>query len=330
MSNFWKDKKVFITGLTGLIGKYLAKELLNLDAQVTGLLYDEINTTLFDSLEIDHRKIGWKRGDLRDFSNLRRIMAEITPEFVFHLGAQALVGVGHLDPKYTFETNVQGTWNLLEAEQYLGRFGMPYTIVASSDKAYDPNNTCPYHEGQRLQGKEPYELSKSCADMIAQMYGNYSDNVTIARCGNIFGGGDLNFSRIIPHVIKSIYTDTSVLLRSDGKLIRDYFYVKQAVSGYLTLAEEMTKQSLGGEVFNFGSGKGYFVNNIINIVASVMGKIPKIVYPENPVTDEIPVQYLDCSKAKNVLGWKYTGNLKDDLKTTVDWYIKWFDMHKIK
>jgi CDP-glucose 4,6-dehydratase len=248
--SYWKGRRVLVTGATGLVGSWLVKRLLTLEADVHGLVLDaDPDSELIRSGDIS--RITVTNGDLRIPMDVSRAVKNSNCEVIFHLGAQTIVGTALNDPMWTFESNIAGTWNLLEAVRQSGS-QVKSVVVASSDKAYGTSDVLPYLEGFSLHGEGPYDVSKSCTDLIAQSYGKtYKLPVTVARCGNIYGGGDLNWSRIIPGTIRSLIQGAQPEIRSDGSFIRDYVYVMDIVDAYIHLAVETEKGKINGEAFNF-------------------------------------------------------------------------------
>lgn len=319
--DFWNDKNVFITGCTGFLGSYLAKELVNSGANVTGLVRDRIpRSNLYDGEE--YKKINFVYGELEDEALLERAFGEYEIDTVFHVGAQAIVGVANRNPLATFETNVRGTWNVLEAARRSPL--IKRVIVASSDKAYGDQEVLPYHEDMPLKGRHPYDVSKSCADLISQAYHKtYGLPVCITRCGNLFGGGDLNFNRIIPQTIRSVLKNEPPVIRSDGTFIRDYFYVEDAVKAYMLLAEKMEELNLQGEAFNFSNEIQLTVLDLVNMILHLMESDLKPVIL-NQGTNEIRHQYLSAQKAREVLDWAPAYTIEQGLKKTIEWYRNFF------
>lgn len=248
--NFWKERKVLVTGATGIVGSWLVKELCGLGAQVVAFVRDSDPQSEFFRSG-DYRRVSVVNGMLEDFWAVERSINDHEINTIFHLAAQPIVGVAHRMPLQTFEANVRGTYHLMEACRLHHR-KVERVVVASSDKAYGEQPQLPYTEDMPLQGKFPYEVSKSCADLITQSYFHtYGVPVSVARCGNIYGGGDLNWSRIIPGTIRAFLQRESPVIRSDGKYVRDYLYVKDVVNGYLCMAEQMEKKEVKGHAFNF-------------------------------------------------------------------------------
>jgi len=241
---------------------------------------------------------------------------------VFHVGALTDVGTANRSPLLTFETNIRGTWNLLEACRQTAP-AVQRIVVASSDKAYGIHDRLPYNERTPLQGNFPYEVSKACTDMLAQTYfQTYRIPLAITRCGNLFGGGDLNFNRLIPGTIRSALQRDVPIIRSDGKFVRDYFYVADAVDAYLQLAEKLPDEAFLGQAFNFGTDTPISVLDLVQMILKLMDKtslVPKVL---NEASHEIPRQYLDCSKSRQMLGWRPKFTLEEGLRDTIAWYRK--------
>lgn len=248
---FWKDRNVFVTGCTGLLGSWLTKALVERKANVTGLIRDYIPGSNLYGLQLNE-KINVVRGNVEDYLLLERILNEYEVDTVFHLAAQTIVTIANRNPLSTFETNIKGTWNILEACR---RSAIVTRIVAaSSDKAYGDQLTLPYDEHTPLEGRHPYDVSKSCSDLICRAYyETYKLPVCVTRCGNFYGGGDLNFNRIVPGTIRSVINNEAPIIRGDGKSIRDYFYIEDGAIAYMTLAEKMDNQKIHGEAFNFSN-----------------------------------------------------------------------------
>lgn len=319
MASYWKGKTVFVTGATGLMGSWLVKSLLNESADVVALVRDQAPKSMLVREGLLQR-IAFVTGDLETLPTLQRAIAEYQPHTVFHLAAQPLVQVAKLDPVGTLRANVQGTWNVLEACRLAGN--KSNVVVASSDKAYGANQNLPYLESFPLQGRYPYDVSKSCADLITQMYSaTYGLKTAIARCGNLFGGGDLNFSRTIPGVIQATLAGKRFVVRSDGKFVRDFLYVKDAANSYLILGERLAEDpSIAGEAFNFSLGMRLTVLEIVSMVLRLLGRVDLEPVIENNASSEIREQYLDSSKAREQLGWSPQFSLDEALRETIEWY----------
>ena len=319
--NFWRGKNVFITGCTGFLGSYLAKELVRSGANVAGLVRDNVpRSALYTGDE--YKKISTVYGDLEDEPLLERALGEYEIDTIFHVAAQAIVGVANRNPLATFEANIRGTWNMLEAARRSPL--VKRMVAASSDKAYGDQELLPYDESMPLCGKHPYDVSKSCADLISQAYHHtYGLPVCVTRCGNLYGGGDLNFNRIIPQTIRSVIDGEPPVIRSDGTFIRDYFYVEDAVRAYLMLAEKMNGLKLEGQTFNFSNEIQLSVLELVEKILELMGSDLKPVIL-NEGKNEIRHQYLSAGKARELLGWTPAYTLEEGLRKTIDWYKKTF------
>jgi CDP-glucose 4,6-dehydratase len=319
---FWNGKKVLVTGATGVVGLNLVNTLEKLGAETTAIVRDWVPKTRLqgDFLGTDSSVV-LVRGELEDFNLLVRTMAEYETQVLFHLGAQTLVGVGNVSPLTTFKANIEGTWNLLEAARILEQSSHQFQAicVASSDKSYGSSKVLPYTEDMPLAGEHPYDVSKSCCDLIAQSYGiTYSLPISIARMGNIYGPGDLNFNRIVPGTIRSILEGNPPHLRSNGTPIREYFYVEDAVDAYLTMAEK-GRYSRPGTAYNFSSGEKRSVLDLVQTILSLMKSDLKPVIC-NTAHHEIQDQYLSIRKAETELGWKPRYPLEAGLRPTIEWY----------
>lgn len=312
----WTGRRALVTGATGIVGSWLCEELAHRGAFVVALVLDDDPQSRFYTDGIS-RSCTIVRGDLADFATCMRAINVHDVEYVFHLGAQTIVGAALRDPLECFESNIRGTYNLLEAVRRLDPL-VKAVVVASSDKAYGDSDVLPYTEDMPLRGSHPYDVSKSCTDLLAHTYAHtYGTNVTVARCGNIYGGGDLNWSRIVPGAIRSLLGGTRLTLRSDGKMVRDYIYVRDVVAAYIALAE--AGPEISGEAFNFSPESEYTVLDIVAAVESVAeAKLDLDI--QNTVTMEIRKQTLDSSKAKRMLSWKCEWTLEDGLRDTLGWY----------
>lgn len=322
MSNFWQDRPVFVTGATGLVGGWLVKQLLEARADVVCLVRDWVpQSELVRTRLIERVKV--VRGDVCDQTLLERTLGEYEIDTVIHLAAQTIVGVANRNPLATFQTNIQGTWSLLEACRRSPQ--VRQIVVASSDKAYGDQEVLPYTEEAPLQGRHPYDVSKSCADLIAHTYAHSFDlPVVITRCGNFYGGGDLNWNRIVPGTIRSILRGQRPVIRSDGNYIRDYFYVEDGAAAYMLLAERLAENSaLRGEAFNFSNELQMTVLELVQEILRRMGSslTPEIRCEAN---NEIRHQYLSAEKARRVLGWRPLFTLDEGLERTIAWYREFF------
>jgi CDP-glucose 4,6-dehydratase len=326
IKKYWRNKNIFITGATGFLGSWLTKYLLEENSNITALVRDWVpGSDLINNKIID--KVNIIRGNVEDYFLLERILNEYEIDTVFHLAAQTIVEIANNNPVSTFETNIKGTWNILEACRRNKK--VKKIIIASSDKAYGYQTGLPYNEGFPLIGRYPYDVSKSCADLISRSYfETYSLPVCVTRCGNFFGGGDLNFNRIIPGSIRSILNNEPPVIRSDGTFIRDYFYIEDGVLAYLLLAEKMDESSIHGEAFNFSNEIQITVLELVNKIINLMGSNLKP-FILNEATNEIKHQYLSAQKAKNMLGWKSKYNLEDGLHKTIPYYEDFFNKRNL-
>lgn len=316
---FWEDKKVLVTGATGLLGSALVAKLVNEKADVVCLIRDWIPASgLFRS--IDRTKYAIVQGDIADQPFVERSLGEYEIEMVFHLAAQTIVGVANRNPVSTFESNIKGTWTLLEACRRSPAVNS--IVVASSDKAYGCQEL-PYTEDQPLLGAYPYDVSKVCADMISQTYAKtYNLPVAITRCANFYGPGDLNWNRIVPGTIRSIIRDKSPVIRSDGKTIRDYLYIEDAADGYLNLSRYLFNDHdmFSGEAFNFASGHPISTAALVEEICNAMVDYDIPIFVENKATNEIKEQWLSAAKANLWLDWKPKHTLQEGLDKTIAWY----------
>ncbi len=319
--SFWRDRRVFVTGATGLVGGWLIRRLLEAEADVVCLIRDWTpNSELYQSRMID--KVTVVSGDLCDQAVLERALGEFEINTVMHLAAQTIVGIANRNPVSTFEANIGGTWKLLEACRRSPKVGQ--IIVASSDKAYGEAKVLPYTEETPLEGRHPYDVSKSCSDLIAQTYAvTYKLPVVITRCGNFYGGGDLNWNRIIPGTIRSVLRDQRPLIRSDGSFVRDYFYVEDGAAAYMFLAEQLARRpELAGSAFNLSTE---IQLSVLDIVQQVLREMHSTLEPEilGEASHEIPHQYLSAHKARELLNWQPLFTLEEGLRRTIEWYTNY-------
>jgi CDP-glucose 4,6-dehydratase len=320
--SYWKNKNVFVTGCTGLLGPWLTKLLVERGANVVGLIRDWVAKSNLNWSGFIN-EINVVRGEIEDYFLLERAINEYEIDTVFHLSAQTIVSIANRNPISTFETNIKGTWNLLEACRRNPT--VKRIIVASSDKAYGEQEILPYTENTSLKGSHPYDVSKSCADLIAFTYYNtYKLPVCITRCGNFYGGGDLNFNRIVPGTIRSVINNESPVIRSNGSFIRDYIYILDAVNAYLFLAEKMDKLLIYGEAFNFSNEIQISVLELVKKILKMMGREDLEPIVLNEAKNEIRHQYLSAQKAREVLGWKPLYTLEKGLSETIEWYREFF------
>lgn len=321
---FWHQRNVFVTGATGLLGSWLVEALVAQKANVTCLVRDWVPNSRLNQCGL-HERVNLVRGDLADFELLVRALNEYEINTVFHLGAQAIVGVSSRSALSTFDSNIGGTWTLLEACRSLSKL-VERVIVASSDKAYGSQDRLPYTEDMPLQGRYPYDVSKSCADLIAlSYYHTYRLPLAITRCGNLYGGGDLNFNRLIPGTIRSALQDSAPVIRSNGKYIRDYVYVRDAVEAYLRLAEALPNEQIVGQAFNIGPELPLSVIAVVERLLQLMGKTRLTPVILNEADHEIYAQYLDCTKARERLNWQPQYSIDAGLLETIDWYRGWLN-----
>ncbi len=320
---FWKNRPILVTGGAGFIGSWLVKKLLESKAKVI-VLDLKTSTPVLDSLSLAQKKnLKLIRGDVCNEMLVRQILKKYKIKTIFHLAAQAIVSIAIKNPKKTLKTNICGTWNILEACRLFKK--VEQIIIASSDKAYGNHKHLPYTESAPLKGTAPYDVSKSCADLISQTYyKTYHLPVCITRCGNTFGGGDLHFSRLIPDAIRSTFYNQTFTIRSDGKYVRDYIYVEDIVSGYILLAELMCSKKLIGQSFNFGINNPHQAMEVVKLILHLMKKDylhPKIL---NQAKYEIKNQYLSSEKAKKTLHWRPKYSLEAGLRKTILWYKIFF------
>jgi CDP-glucose 4,6-dehydratase len=317
-SNFWQDRPVFVTGGTGLIGGWVLRSLLDRGASPVCLVRDWIPESMFvrDGL-LDRVRV--VRGKLEDADVVERVLNEYEIPTVLHLAAQTIVPTANRNPTSTFDSNIRGTWQLLEASRRVPT--VRQIVVASSDKAYGTSAVLPYTEDMPLAGRHPYDVSKSCADLIAQSYAaTYELPVVITRCGNFFGGGDLNWNRLVPGTIRSVIRGERPVIRSDGSLIRDYVYAEDGAAMYLLLAERLAGDpGLAGEAFNFSYQEHHSVLEVTRrILAAMDSDLEPEILGEN--RGEIHSQYLDAAKARERLGWTPLFTFDEGMRRTVRWY----------
>lgn len=318
LSNFWRDRPTFVTGATGLVGGWLVRRLLAAGAEVVCLVRDwapQSELVRAGMLE----NVSWVRGDVQDQMLIERILGEYEIDTVVHLAAQTIVPIANRNPMSTFETNIGGTWRLLEVCRRTST--VKQVVVASSDKAYGDQAQLPYDEETPLQGRHPYDVSKSCADLIAQSYAvTYGLPVVITRCGNFYGGGDLNWNRIVPGTIRSVLRGQRPVIRSDGHFVRDYFYVEDGAAAYMLLAEALaTDRNLCGRAFNFSNETPITVLCLVEHILKLMNSNcqPDI---RSHANNEIRSQHLSAALAHSALSWQPQFSLEEGLLRTIAWY----------
>ena len=323
MSSFWNGRTAFVTGATGFVGANLAAELVAQGANVVSLQRDEVQPNSLDLLRL-RDKLTVINGSVDDLPLMSRILNEYEVDAVFHLAAQALVGAANRSPVSTFESNIRGTYILLEACRNSST--VKRVVVASSDKAYGSHTDLPYTEDFKLNAVFPYDVSKACTDLISQSFAHTFDlPVAVTRSANIYGPADANLSRIIPGTILSVLKGERPIIRSDGTPVRDFIFTDDIVAGYLLLAENIDRAK--GEAFNFGSGEPLSMLDLVNSIVTLMGKendlTPDILL-KTKIENEIDAQYLDSAKVNERFGWTPQVDIKDGLKRTIDWYDKYW------
>jgi len=317
-NKYWKNKKVLVTGHEGFLGSNLTKTLLDYGADIVGI--DKVKNKRGSVLDGLRGRMTCIKGDISDLKLMKHIINKYSPRIIFHIAAEAIVGECNQDPIKAFKSNIEGTYNILEASR--DKKFIEAIVVASSDKAYGSHKILPYKENAALKGDHPYDASKSCADLICYTYWNtYKVPVCVTRCGNIYGPGDFNFSRVAPDAVCCALKGKQFIIRSDGKFTRDYVYVEDIVNGYITLAEKMKKLKLYGEAFNFSNENPITVIEMVKKIYNLTGKKPdyKIL---NQAKCEIKHQYLCSAKARKILGWKPFYALDEGLTETIEWYEK--------
>jgi CDP-glucose 4,6-dehydratase len=316
----WNERRVLVTGAGGFLGGWVVRELRERGADVVGLERDRQHRPVrHGGIAADYTV----HGDIRDLPLLIRVLNEYEVDTVMHLAAQPIVGVANLHPVSTFEANILGTWTLMEACRQVPR--VRSIVIASSDKAYGTSEILPYTEAMPLRGTHPYDVSKSCADLIAQTYhATYGTPVCVTRCANFYGGGDLNFSRIVPGTVRSVFNGKAPVLRSDGTMVRDYIYVRDVAAAYLCLAEAMQDQNIHGRAYNFSLEHPLSVLEITRLITRLMERPDLEPIILNEVKGEIPAQYLSAARARTELGWSPRQSLEASLLETIGWYRTYF------
>lgn len=318
LKQFWRDRAVFVTGATGMLGSWLVRRLVDENASVVCLVRDWVPQSELARTGL-LEKVAVVRGEVENRELLERTLGEYEVETIFHLAAQTIVTIANRNPISTFESNIRGSWNVLEACRRSPK--VRAVVMASSDKAYGEQQELPYSEDMALKGRHPYDVSKSCADLLAQSYAaTYDLPVAITRCGNFYGGGDLNWNRIVPGTIRSVIRRERPIIRSDGEYVRDYFYVEDGAAAYMLLAERLTcNPELRGHAFNF-SNEGQI--SVVELVKLILQKMGSDLKPEiqNKVSNEIRHQYLSAERARRMLNWKPQFTLDEGLERTIAWY----------
>jgi len=315
---FWFDRPVLVTGATGLVGGWLVRSLIDAGADVVCVVRDWVpQSELVRARLMEHTRL--VRGDVFDQACMERALGEYEIDTVFHLAAQTIVGVANRNPVSTFESNVGGTWSVLEACRRSPT--VQSIVIASSDKAYGDQEMLPYTEDCPLQGRHPYDVSKSCADLMAQCYAaTYGLPLAITRCGNFYGGGDLNWNRIVPGTIRSVARGERPIIRSDGHSIRDYFYVEDGVAAYMLVAERLAqRRDIAGFAFNFSNE---IQITVLELVQRILRLMDSELEPEirAEADHEIRHQYLNAGRARALLNWSPCFTLDDGLRSTIAWY----------
>ena len=318
---FWRNRNVFITGGFGLLGSTIAEMLNDLGARIVLLKRDHVpSSRFFETKAAQQANI--VHGDFENYDTVYRALAEYEIDTIFHVGAQPIAPVANRAPLPTLRTNIMGTCNVLEAARLNPT--VKRVLVASSDKAYGTQPILPYTEEASLHGEHPYDVSKSCTDLLANMYYNtYKLPVCVTRCGNLYGPGDLNWQRIVPQTIRHLINNEQPIIRSDGKFIRDYFFVRDAADAYIMLAENMERPEIVGQAFNFSTGNGLSALSLVQSILKVMNSTLEPIIL-NEAKAEIPEQTLSSDKALRLLNWKATYTIDEGLAETVEWYKNYF------
>ena len=315
---FWRDRATLVTGATGLVGGWLVRRLLDLDADVVCLVRDWVpRSEAVEAGLLERTRV--VRGDVCDQALLERTLGEYEVSTVVHLAAQTIVGIANRNPVSTFESNIRGTWALLEACRRAPTVAQ--VVIASSDKAYGDSDRLPYDETMPLRGRHPYDVSKSCSDLVAQSYAaTFGVPVVVTRCGNFYGGGDLNWNRLVPGTIRSVLRNERPVIRSDGHYVRDYFYVEDGAAVYTLLAERLADTpELAGEAFNFSNESQITVLELVERILRLM-KSSLVADVRGEASHEIRHQYLSAAKARARFGWRPAFTLDEGLARTIDWY----------
>lgn len=320
---FWRDRSVLVTGAGGFVASRLSSRLVDAEASVVGIMRDSAGSRLLRQLGI-HDALTIVRGSITQFELIERVLNEYEVDTVFHLAAQALVGAANRSPLSTFESNIRGTWHVLEAARRSQT--VTRVVIASSDKAYGHQTELPYRESTPLAGEYPYDASKVCADVLARSYfATYDLPVVVTRFANIYGGGDLNWSRLIPGTVRSGLRGDPVIIRSDGTMERDYVYIQDALAGYLRAAESASDEDVRGRAFNFGSGSATSVLDVARMILELMDSDSEFEIL-GEAKGEIDRQYLDSALAKRLLDWVPAVPFSKGLTETIHWYSNYLDI----
>ena len=316
---FWTARRAFVTGAAGFIGSHVARHLAEQGAEVVCLERDSVRANPLEMLGVRPR-VTVVSGALEDGALMERILNEYEIDAVFHLAAQGLIGIANRSPLSTLESNIRGTYTLLEACRR--RPTVRRIVVASSDKAYGSHENLPYTEEYALLGQFPYDASKACVDILTRSYAHTCGvPATVTRAANAYGFGDLNFSRIVPSTMVSVLRNEPPVLRSDGKAVRDFVYVEDLARGYLLLAEHI--EETAGEAFNLGSGEQVQILDLVNRIIRLGGKekqlLPRIL-GEGKLPGEIEKQYISSEKIFARIGWRPQVSLEEGLRRTMEWY----------
>jgi CDP-glucose 4,6-dehydratase len=316
--SFWKDRRVFVTGCTGFLGSSLTAGLVAGGADVVGLVRDKVPHTQLVRSGL-FNTITTVEGDVTEYDFLERVLAEYEVETIFHLAAQTIVGIANRAPLSTFETNIRGTWLLLEAARRNPT--VSGVVVASSYHAYGEQAQLPYHEDSPIEAHHPYDVSKSCTDLIARTYASsYGMPIVVTRFANLYGGGDLNWNRLVPGTIRSVLRGERPVIRSDGTFSRDYLFIEDAVDGYLALAQQLHNPDICGQAFNFGLDRPTTVLEIVETIAELSGHPDLTPIILNEAQNEVIDKYLTSEKAGLLLGWQPRHSLEDGLEKSIAWY----------
>ena len=318
----WSGRRVLVSGVSGFLGSWVTKKLIEQGAHVFGILRSENHQSVINR-DGSRKKIHVEYGNLADYRFVEHIINDRSIDSVFHIGAQAIVKKGRRAPYQTFESNIRGTYALLEACR-VHQDQVERIVVASSDKAYGHSDQLPYLEDMALSGVDPYEVSKSCTDLIANSYARtYSLPVIVLRCGNIFGGGDLNWDRIFPGIMRALILGEALEIRSSRAFVRDYTYVEDIVNAYLGACDYLDRGKRFPNAFNISHGNPISIEDLLELVEVKLGRSIDVVYRED-CEGEIQEQFLDCSLATRELGWASQSTLDEGIKNTYNWYEKFF------